>query len=54
MNALIAGFDPVGVDAEGARLFGASPEDLKYLVEAQRRGLGSIERPQGFREINLG
>jgi len=54
MNALIAGFDPVAVDAEGARLFGTPPEDLKYLVEAQRRGLGAIERPSGFREINLG
>ena len=54
MNALIAGFDPVAVDAEGARLFGTPPEDLKYLVEAQRRGLGSIERPPGFREISLG
>ncbi|HEX7344651.1 MAG TPA: DUF362 domain-containing protein [bacterium] len=54
MNTLIAGFDPVAVDAEGARLFGTLPEDLKYLMEAQRRGLGSIERPAGFREINLG
>jgi len=54
MNALIAGFDPVAVDAEGARLFGTPPEDLKYLVEAQRRGLGSIERPMGYREISLG
>jgi uncharacterized protein (DUF362 family) len=53
-NALIAGFDPVAVDAEGARLFGAAPQDLKYLVEAERRGLGLIERPAGYREINLG
>jgi len=54
MNVLIAGFDPVAVDAEGARLFGVPPEDLKYLAEAQRRGLGAIERPSEFREINLG
>jgi len=54
MNTLIAGFDPVAVDAEGARIFGAAPRDLKYLAEAERRGLGSIERPAGYREIHLG
>lgn len=54
MNSLIAGFDPLAVDAEGARLFGRDPLELGYLVEAVRRGLGRIERPAGFREINLG
>lgn len=53
INTLIAGFDPVAVDAEGARIFGAVPADLGYLVEAQRRGLGEIERPAGYQEINL-
>ncbi len=54
MNCLIAGFDPVAVDAEGARLFGSDPLSLGYLLEAEQRGLGSIKRPVGFREINLG
>jgi uncharacterized protein (DUF362 family) len=53
MNCLIAGFDPVAVDAEGARLFGADPMDLGYLIEAANRGLGQLDRPPGFREINL-
>lgn len=53
MNTLIAGFDPVAVDAEGARLFGRDPRDLDYLAEAERRGLGSIERPDGFKEVIL-
>lgn len=54
MNSLIAGFDPVAVDAEGARLFGRNPRELGYLAEAERRGLGKIERPEGFKEITLG
>lgn len=54
MDALIAGFDPVAVDAEGARLFGRDPRELPYLVEAERRGLGRIERPSGFKEITIG
>ena len=54
MNTLIAGFDPVAVDAEGARLFGRNPRELGYLAEAERRGLGQIERPEGFKEITLG
>jgi len=53
MNTLIAGFDPVAVDAEGARVFGISPTDLGYLVEAQKRGLGTIERPSNFKTIAL-
>lgn len=53
MNCLIAGFDPVAVDAEGARLFGSDPTELTYLVEAANRGLGKMDRPTGFKEINL-
>jgi uncharacterized protein (DUF362 family) len=53
MNALIAGFDPVAVDAEGARLFGTNPRDLGYLVEAESRDLGSIDRPEGYEELIL-
>ncbi|MBU1651377.1 DUF362 domain-containing protein [bacterium] len=53
LNCLIAGFDPIAVDGEGARLFGREPSDFGHLVEAENRGLGSTSRPQGFREINL-
>ena len=53
MDALIAGYDPVAVDAEAARLFGLDPEQVDYLVEAQTRGLGKVERPTGYREIRL-
>lgn len=53
MDTLIAGFNPVAVDAEGARVFGTDPRSLDYLVEAERRGLGQIERPAGFKEIFL-
>lgn len=53
MNTLIVGFDPVAVDAEGARLFGRDPYDLPYLVEAEQRGLGFIQKPAGYREITL-
>jgi uncharacterized protein (DUF362 family) len=53
MNCLIAGFDPIAVDAEGARLFGMNPRDLDYLVEAEQRGLGLLERPSDFKEIIL-
>lgn len=53
MNCLIAGFDPVNVDAEGARLFGRDPQDLPYLKEAASRGLGTLEHLESFREIQL-
>lgn len=54
MNTLIVGFDPVAVDSEGARVFGVAPKDLKYLAEAERRGLGRMDRPESYREIQLG
>ncbi len=43
MNTIIAGVDPIAVDAYGAVLFGLNPEDLGFLREAQSRGLGKIE-----------
>lgn len=42
-NTLIAGTNPVSVDAYGTTLFGKVPTDLDYLVEASRRGLGEID-----------
>jgi len=43
LDTVIAGADPVAVDAWSVRTFGYPPEDLDYLVEAHRRGLGEID-----------
>ncbi|MDZ7263194.1 MAG: DUF362 domain-containing protein [candidate division KSB1 bacterium] len=43
MNMIIAGADPVAVDAYGATLFGLKPENLGFLQEAQRRNLGRMD-----------
>jgi uncharacterized protein (DUF362 family) len=43
MNTIIAGTDPVGVDAMGAELFGLSPTGLTYLQKANEMGLGEID-----------
>ena len=39
MNTIIAGVDPVAVDAYGATLFDLKPEQLGFLKEAADRGL---------------
>jgi len=41
MNTLIFGRDVVAVDHLIARLIGLNPSKVKYLVEAQKRGLGT-------------
>lgn len=43
MNTIIAGVDPVAVDAYGATLFGLKPAELGFLVEAKNRGLGTMD-----------
>lgn len=43
MNTIIAGVDPVAVDAYGATLFGLTPAELGFLVEAKIRGLGTMD-----------
>ena len=43
MDTIIAGSNMVSVDAWGVQVFGYPPEDLDYLVEAYRRGLGEID-----------
>lgn len=43
MKMIVAGIDPVAVDAYGATLFGIKPQELDFLQEAQSRGLGRIE-----------
>jgi len=43
MNTIIAGVDPVAVDAYGATLFDLKPDDLGFLREAHERGLGTMD-----------
>jgi uncharacterized protein (DUF362 family) len=43
MNMVIAGVDPVAIDAYGATLFGLKPEELGFLREAKNRGLGKMD-----------
>ena len=41
MNLVIAGTDPVAVDAVGAAVMGISPTDVKHLLLAEKQGLGT-------------
>ena len=41
MNLVIAGTDPVAVDAVGAAVMGISPTDVKHIVLAEKQGLGT-------------
>jgi len=41
MNLVIAGTDPVAVDAVGAALMGIPPTDVKHLLLAEKKGLGT-------------
>ncbi len=43
MNLVIAGIDPVAVDAVGAAVMGISPTDVKHLVLAEKKGLGTCD-----------
>jgi uncharacterized protein (DUF362 family) len=43
MNTLIFGTDPVAVDHFVARVMGLKPQKIQYLVEAEKRGLGSTQ-----------
>ncbi len=42
-DTVIAGTDPVAVDAYGATPFGISGHDVPHVVHASRRGLGEID-----------
>jgi len=42
MNTLIFGRDPVAVDHLICRLMGIDPNSVRYLIEAERRGVGNI------------
>jgi len=41
MDLVIAGTDPVAVDAVGATVMGISPTEVRRLVLAERKGLGT-------------
>jgi uncharacterized protein (DUF362 family) len=41
MDLVIAGADPVAVDAVGAAVMGIQPTEVKHLVLAERKGLGT-------------
>ncbi len=42
-KTLVAGFNPVSVDAYGAGFFGKTAADFPWLVEAAARGMGEID-----------
>jgi uncharacterized protein (DUF362 family) len=46
MNLVIAGRDPVAVDAVGSTVMGVDPEDVKHLRYAVEKGLGTIDLNQ--------
>jgi uncharacterized protein (DUF362 family) len=41
LNIVIAGTDPVAVDAVGAAVMGIKPAEVKHLVYAEKKGLGT-------------
>lgn len=46
MNLVVAGTDPVAVDAVGAAVMGIPPEKVKHLRLAEERGLGTCDLKQ--------
>lgn len=46
LNVLLAGRDPVAVDATGMRLIGLDPLTSQHVVHAQKIGLGTLEAKQ--------
>jgi uncharacterized protein (DUF362 family) len=43
MNLVIVGTDPVAVDAVGAMVMDIAPEDVKHLLLAEKKGLGTCK-----------
>jgi uncharacterized protein (DUF362 family) len=46
MDLVIAGTDPVAVDAVGAAVMGIEPTEVKHLVLAEKKGLGTSNLEQ--------
>jgi uncharacterized protein (DUF362 family) len=42
-NTLVAGIDPVAVDAAGAQILGRRLDQLPYLQQAANAGLGTLD-----------
>ena len=53
LRQVIAGIDPVAVDAAAAELFGIPHIQLGFIVEAEKRGLGSVEKLNQMLSIDL-
>jgi len=43
MDLVIAGTDPVAVDAVGAMVMSVSPTEVRHLVLAEKKGLGTFQ-----------
>jgi len=55
MNTVVAGTDPVAVDAFGATLFGISAKDVPHVIHAAKLGLGESDLSKvKFSEADLG
>lgn len=48
MNTVAVSTDPVAADAFASTLFGKKPEEIGYIVEAHKRGIGNIN----YMELN--
>ena len=46
MNIVMAGRDPVAVDAVGAAIMGIPPREVKHLLLAEKKGLGTCDLNQ--------
>jgi uncharacterized protein (DUF362 family) len=54
-NLLIAGTDPVAVDAYSTTLFNLKPADIEYITRCHRLGLGEMDLAKvNIQEIDLG
>jgi uncharacterized protein (DUF362 family) len=49
VNQIIAGTDPVAIDAYGATLFGMKPEEIEHIRQAHDAGLGEID----FKKVKI-
>ncbi len=50
-NTLAVGTDPVAIDAFGVTLLGRDPRAVKYLVDAEAAGFGTLEFARRMREV---
>ena len=54
-GVVVAGADPVAVDSYATRFFGKSPQEIRHLVRAAERGIGTLDLAKvSLREESLG